>query len=174
MRLTSPVCVFTWSKSLSSHVAHHLVAPAAEPEDAVGLVDGGAALDVAEAPVAPAPALGDQAGVQGLGQLLGDAGGEAVPQEVVGGDGVGGVVPVAVVVAVAVLGDAVGGDVVIGVAVLVAVHAAVDLAVALVTAVVRAVALVAVAVLVGHEDAPCSCDMCVWVCGLPKGKPWGA
>ena len=87
------------------------MAPAAEPEDAVGLVDGGAALDVGEAPVAPAPALGDQAGVQRLGQLPGDAGGEAVPQEVVGGDGLGGLVPVAVavVVAVAVLGDAVSG-----------------------------------------------------------------
>ena len=72
------------------HVAHHLVAPAAEPEDAVGLVDGGAALDVAEAAVAPALALGDQAGVQGLGQLVGDAGGQGVPQEVVGGDGLGG------------------------------------------------------------------------------------
>ena len=127
------------------------MAPAAEAEDAVGLVDGGAALDVAEAPVAPAPALGDQAGVQGLGQLLGDAGGEAVPQEVVGGNGLGGLVPVAVVVAV--LGPPLAG-MVVAVAVLVAVRAAVDLAVALVTVVVHAVAVVAVAVLVGHDVSP--------------------
>ena len=46
------------------------------------------------------------------------------------------------------------GDVVIGVAVLVAVHAAVELAVALVAVVVRAVAVVAIAVLVGHDVSP--------------------
>ena len=51
-------------------VTNELVAPATEPENAVGLVDGGAPLEVGEGASAPALAVGDESLVEGLAQLL--------------------------------------------------------------------------------------------------------
>ena len=79
------------------HVPNQLIAPPAVAEDAVCLVNDGVAFEVVEDPASAPLALGDQRGVDGLPQGVGDCGRQPVPEQLVPVDDGGVVVrPVAV------------------------------------------------------------------------------
>ena len=68
---------------VTRRTSNQLMAPPAVAEDAVGLVNDGVAFEVVEDPASAPPALGDQRGVDGLPQGVGDCGRQPVPEQLV-------------------------------------------------------------------------------------------